>query len=163
MRPARVPFCQTTYERCSAEQIKKVYLYEAKWKLVLDLGVAGGEDAAEKRNWPVGPDDFDQLIEHKKFTNGADREDVKVLFRKMSVGQLGGIKMLDFTGMAPPTTEDAHRLGRCLNFCKNLDLLDLNGVQMNAEACCAMFSTLASEAQIKKIECAELTLPCRPS
>ena len=26
----------TTYERCSAEQIKKVYLYQAKWKLVLD-------------------------------------------------------------------------------------------------------------------------------
>ena len=28
-----------TYERRSAEQIKKFYLCEAKWKLVLDLGV----------------------------------------------------------------------------------------------------------------------------
>ena len=32
----------TTYERCSAEQIKKVYLYDAKWKLVLDLGAGEG-------------------------------------------------------------------------------------------------------------------------
>ena len=30
----------TTYERCSAEQIKKFYLESAGWKLVLDLGVA---------------------------------------------------------------------------------------------------------------------------
>ena len=37
----------TTYERRSAEQIKKVYLYEAKWKLVLDLGA---EDAEKSRN-----------------------------------------------------------------------------------------------------------------
>ena len=42
----------TTYERCSAEQIKK-FLMDAKWKLVLDLGAEG--DAAEARNWPVGP------------------------------------------------------------------------------------------------------------
>ena len=32
-----------TYERCSAEQIKKVYLWDAKWKLVLDLGAGEGE------------------------------------------------------------------------------------------------------------------------
>ena len=23
------------------------------------------------RNWPVGPDDFDSMIDSKKFTNGA--------------------------------------------------------------------------------------------
>ena len=34
----------TTYERCSAEQIKKVYLREAQWKLLLDLGVGEGKD-----------------------------------------------------------------------------------------------------------------------
>ena len=42
----------TTYERCSAEQIKKVYLFHAKWKLVLDLGA--GENAARQRRWPIG-------------------------------------------------------------------------------------------------------------
>ena len=50
----------TTYERRSAEQIKKVYLYEAKWKLVLDLGA---EDAEKSRNWPLDPNGFDALID----------------------------------------------------------------------------------------------------
>ena len=53
---------------------------------------------AAERNWPIGPDDFDELIETKTFTNGADKEAVKALFRKMSVNQLGGIKTLDFDG-----------------------------------------------------------------
>ena len=35
----------TTYERCSAEQIKKFFMIGGKctWKLVLDLGVSEGE------------------------------------------------------------------------------------------------------------------------
>tara|TARA_B110000046_G_C12935229_1_gene373283 strand:- start:161 stop:793 length:633 start_codon:yes stop_codon:yes gene_type:complete len=142
----------TTYERCSAEQIKKVYLYDAKWKLVLDLGVAEGDDPSKQRNWPVGPDDFDELIASKTFTNGADKGAVKELFRKMSIGQLGGIKMLDFTGIAPPTVSQAKALGRCLNLCKNLELLDLNSVRIGADACRALFAALTAEAQIKKIE-----------
>ena len=142
----------TTYERCSAEQIKKVYLYDAKWKLVLDLGVAEGDDTSKQRNWPVGPDDFDELIESKTFTNGADKDAVKKLFRKMSVGQLGGIKMLDFEGIAPPTVPQAKALGRCLNLCKNLELLDLQNVKISAEACGALFGALSPEAQVKKIE-----------
>ena len=93
----------TSYERHSAEQIKKVYLVDAKWKLVLDLGA---EEAEKARNWPIGPDDFNTLIETKKFTNGADQDAVKKLYQKMSINQLGGIKMLDFTGIAPPTAED---------------------------------------------------------
>ena len=48
-------------ERCSAEQIKKFYLWHAQWKLVLDLG----SDDEVKRNWPIGPDEFDELIAQK--------------------------------------------------------------------------------------------------
>ena len=81
----------TTYERCSAEQIKKFYLHHAKWKLVLDLGVASEQQ--QQRGWPVGPDDFDALVEGKKFTNGSDLGAVKALYRKMSIGQLGSIEM----------------------------------------------------------------------
>ena len=33
----------TTYERCAAEQIKKFYMSEVEWKLVIDLGAAEGE------------------------------------------------------------------------------------------------------------------------
>ena len=133
----------TTYERHSAEQIKKVYLHEAKWKLVLDLG---SEDAGKARNWPISPDDFDVLIETKIFTNGADQQAVKDLYRKMSVNQLGGIKMLDFTGIAAPTTEDGRRLGGCLNLCHNLNNLDLSSVSMSDEACREMFAILSRGA-----------------
>eukprot|EP00966_Prymnesium_polylepis_P311701 7202587-Prymnesium_polylepis.1 len=82
----------TTYERCSAEQIKKVHLRDAMWKLVLDLGAGDARGQAAARQWPVGPDDFDKLIETKQFTNGADKEAVAALYRKMSTKQLGGIK-----------------------------------------------------------------------
>ena len=144
----------TSYERCSAEQIKKVYLYEAKWKLVLDLGAsAESGKAAKARRWPYSPDDFDQLISGKTFTNGADKETVKQLYHKMSTDQLGSIRLLDFTGIDPPTVEDAERLGRCLNLCQRLDKLDLNGVGMNAEVCKAMCSTM-TRAAFKELECA---------
>ena len=133
----------TTYERHSAEQIKKVYLYDAQWKLVMDLGA---DDAVKARNWPVGPDHFDTLIATKTFTNGADQLAVKELYRKMSINQLGGIKMLDFTGIAPPTAEDGRRLGGCLNLCQNLEKLDLQGVGMRDEACQEMFFSLSKGA-----------------
>ena len=143
----------TTYERCSAEQIKKVYLYKAKWKLVLDLGASDKSDeAAKARKWPHSPEDFDQLIGAKKFTNGADQETVKKLFRKMSTNQLGYIQLLDFEGIAKPTVEDAKRLGRCLNLCKRLNTLDLRGVGMDGETCKAMLSTLTT-AQFKELKC----------
>ena len=134
----------TTYERCSAEQIKKFFLFEAEWKLVLDLGAGEGNEA--QRNWPMGPDEFDTMVESKTFTNGADRDAVKSLFRKMSINQLGGITMLDFDGMSSPTVTDARQLGRCLNLCRNLEKLDLCRVGMGADACMELFSTLAGGA-----------------
>jgi len=140
----------TTYERRSAEQIKKFYLFDAKWKLVLDLGA--GENAEKGRNWPLDPDGFDALIEEKQFTNGADKGAVQALFRRMSVAQLGGIKKLDFDGMPPPTVEDAQQLGRCLSRCLNLERCDLCNVKMTDEACAALFSTLASGSMAKLTE-----------
>ena len=152
----------TTYERRSAEQIKKVYLYEAKWKLVLDLGA---EDAEKSRNWPLDPGGFDALIDTKKFTNGADKKAVKTLFRKMSVNQLAGIEVLDFEGIAVPTVEDAEQLGRCLNLCKSLDECNLTNVGLTAETCRALCSTLTNEAHIEKLMCVhrELRTQCSPS
>ena len=104
-----------TYERCSSEQIKKVYRYHAQWPAVMDLG--GGrreapddeqeEERAVGRRWPVGPDTFDNMIASRSFTNGADAEAVKTLFRDMSRAQLGGVDELFFTGMPPPSREDA--------------------------------------------------------
>ena len=60
----------------------------------------------------------------------------------LSVNQLGGIKELDFTGIAPLTAEDGRLLGGRLNLCANLEKLDLSRVGMSDEACRWTFSTL---------------------
>ncbi|CAK0871844.1 unnamed protein product [Prorocentrum cordatum] len=122
----------TTYERCSAEQIKQVYRSEAEWAAVADLG-QGTYAAAAGRRWPVGPDEFDRLIEDRSFTNGADREAVKALFRRMSRAQLGGVTTLDFEGMRRPTPEQAAGLASCLRLCARLQVLRLSACQIGAE------------------------------
>jgi len=137
----------TSYEECSAEQIKKYYLCEAKWKLVLDLGVS--EDKQVVRGWPVGPNDFDALVTTLVFTNKADVDSVKKLYRKMSIGQLGTVAKLDFDGMQPPVVEDAGRLGRCLNLCGCLQSLDLARVGLTDETLVALCKPLASGALAK--------------
>jgi len=135
----------TTYERRSAEQIKKVYLYKADWKLVRDLGSDNFDtDGAGSRNWPLDPDDFDELIESKQFTTGADKGTVKTLYRKMSKAQLSGIEMLDFEGISAPSVRDMEQLGRCLNLCENLKTCILSNVGLRDDACRALFSTSKS-------------------
>ena len=120
----------TTYERSSAEQIKKAWRSVAKWDILLDLGAAVGEQG-RTRAWPIGPDDFDIMIENKLFTNGADCDHVKRLYRKMSIKQLGGVRELDFVNMRDPSVEEAQRLGRCLNLCTNLESVTFHdGVNM---------------------------------
>ncbi|CAK0905713.1 unnamed protein product [Prorocentrum cordatum] len=114
----------TTYERCSAEQLKKVYREDAEWSAVADLGHGAGA-AAAGRGWPMGPDQFDRLIEDRTFTNGSDREAVKALFRRMSRAQLGSVTKLDLDGMPPPTPEQAAGLAGCLRLCARLEKLHL--------------------------------------
>ena len=138
----------TTYEGRTAELIKRlsspVYA-KVKWNLVLDLGA---EDVDAPRRWPVGPDDFEGIIKEKTFTNGADTGVVTTLYRNMSTNQFRFVKRLDFGGgtMAPPTVEDAQRLGRCLNMCKHLEYLFLRGVGLTAATCKALFSVMTGTA-----------------
>ena len=106
----------------------------------MDLGA--GIEVKAVRGWPVGPDDFDEQVDNKTFTNGADKETVKKLYRKMSVKQLGGIKELDFDGMQPPSLKDAQQLGGCLNLCTNLDILDLRRCGLTHDTIQAMVSML---------------------
>jgi hypothetical protein len=73
---------QTTYERCCAELIKEYDLDYANWRLVQEIELAGrksGRAVSRGRRWPIGPDDFDELIKDKIFTNGTDAEVVKTL------------------------------------------------------------------------------------
>eukprot|EP00966_Prymnesium_polylepis_P285782 6601723-Prymnesium_polylepis.1 len=145
----------TTYERCSAEQIKKTKLHAAQWNLVLDLGAGGANVQAAGRRWPIGPDDFDNLIKTKKFTNGADEVAVTALYRKMSINQLGGINQLDFGGMPAPSVDEARCFARCLNLCINLHMekICMNGLSMSDGVSAVLFSSLASSAmaQLKEL------------
>ena len=134
----------------SAEQIKKFHLIVCKFKLVLDLGAAEGEEAAQ-RGWPIGPDDFDVMIEARSFTNGSDKKAVKTLYRTTSTNQLGGVTKLDFQKMAAPSVEEARRLGGCLNLCVNLKKLDLDRVGMSDEILQALLASL-SEHALPKLE-----------
>ncbi|CAK0848214.1 unnamed protein product [Prorocentrum cordatum] len=133
----------TTYERCSAEQIKKVYRYQAKWNPVADLGGGAGVTKARRR-WPVGPDEFDRLIEDRSFTNGADWEAVKALFRRMSRAQLGGVTILSFDGMPPPTPAQVAGLAGCLRLCARLEKLDLNNCNIGDDGAQALAKALPS-------------------
>ncbi|CAK0875344.1 unnamed protein product [Prorocentrum cordatum] len=140
----------TTYERCSAEQIKQVYRYEANWDAVADLGQGAGATTAG-RGWPVGPDEFDRLIEDRFFTNGADREAVKALFRRMSRAQLGGVTKLDFDGMSPPTPEQAAGLAGCLRLCARLEELDLRGCNIGPAGAKALAGALPSVPSLQEL------------
>ncbi|CAK0829152.1 unnamed protein product [Prorocentrum cordatum] len=140
----------TTYERCSAEQIKKVFRLEARWNAVADLGHGAGAKEAGRR-WPVGPDEFDRLIEDRSFTNGADREAVKALFRKMSRAQLGGVTMLEYTGMPPPTPEQAAGLASCLRLCARLEILRMHWTCIGVEGARALAGALPSLPSLQKL------------
>ena len=152
----------TTYERCSAEQIKKYDLQLAKWKLVLDLGHQHGLNSKGlpteyERRWPTGPDDFDKLVQTLHFTNGADRDTVKGLFRKMSNSQLGGIAMLNFQRMSMLTIDEAVRLGGALRLCDNLQELYLGNVAMSATVIATLTTRLLDDgAALRK--CTRLCL-----
>jgi len=141
----------TTYERCSTEQIKRVYRFNARWSAVADLGQGAGATAAG-RGWPVGPDEFDRLIEGKTFTNGSDREAVKKIFRRMSRVQLGGVTKLDFDGMPPPTPEQAAGLWNCLRLCARLETLDLRSCQIGPAGAQALAAALPSLPALRTLD-----------
>ncbi|CAK0810244.1 unnamed protein product, partial [Prorocentrum cordatum] len=140
----------TTYERCSAEQIKNVGRHGALWSAVADLGQGAGAPAAGRR-WPVGPDEFDQLIEGKTFTNGADREAVKTLFRRMSRAQLGGVTKLDLRGLPPASPGQAAGLGACLRLCARLEELFLCGCKIGPAGCEALARALPSVRRLQRL------------
>ena len=134
-----------TYERCCAEQIKRVsFRFAREFKMVLDLGSEDPEEIG--RAWPTAPEDFDELLESKTFTNGSDKEIVKSQYRRFTVSQLGGAEQLDFDGMPHPSVAEAARFGRCLNLCVNVSELSLSRAGLDDTSCMAIFSNLSEGA-----------------
>ena len=133
----------TTYEWASAELVKQV-------DRVVDVyRDEGRTEEHDTRRWPIGPDDFEVLIKEKIFTNGADAAVVAALYRKMSSTQLRSTKKLNFYGMRMGTVSDAQRLGRCLNLCRRLVILDLTATGLRPDKCKELFSAMSAEAHVK--------------
>ena len=98
----------TTYECFSANLLHPLTFREVLWPPVIDLGdenmkkckseICGGYDCFTalgsqiRRTLPTGPDDFDQIMIGKHFTNGSDSEDVKALYRRISTRVLASHK-----------------------------------------------------------------------
>ncbi|CAK0910163.1 unnamed protein product, partial [Prorocentrum cordatum] len=135
----------TTFERCSAELVKRTRRHEAGWKAVVELAGAADVRAAERR-WPVGPDEFDELIEARAFSVATDRHVVKGLFRRTCESQLSVAEALDLEGMRPPTAREAAGLGGCLALCARLRALELHGTPLSEAACAALFGRLPQGA-----------------
>jgi len=158
----------TVYERRATEQCKKAYMDNVDWRLAQDLGAVGGtvkmnyrgpqvetQEQAENsgRKWPLDPDAFDAMIGDMSFSNLKDSGLVKKLFRDMSERQLRHVEVMDFSTMWAPTVQDMEQLGRCLSHCRRLKYLGLDQYRghMTNEACVALFSNLAPDAHIEKI------------
>ena len=60
----------------------------------------------------------------------------------MCSSQLGSATELEFGGMDPPNLEDARRLGRCLNHCRNLTRLNLSNAGLDDRSFRAFLSEL---------------------
>ena len=94
----------------------------------------------------MGPEAFEELIDGKQFTNGADSDAVKRLYRKLSTELLKSAVMLDYEGMPPPSAGESGVLASCLNMCERLESLDLQSVRMNDESAVALFTQLSDSA-----------------
>ena len=105
-----------------------------------------GSKSIYRRRWPIAPDDFDELVKTKTFTNGSDQEDVSVLYRTLATNLFGGAVALDYEGNPPPTAIDGGRLGRCLNLAQYVESVDLQSVRMSDDCCITMFNALKQGA-----------------
>ena len=119
-RPAYEASGWPTFERACTEQVKAWAPPEAAWRLVSDL--ADEEDRMNgvplqsglyERNWPMGPDAFDDVVRECHFTEDAiaatfdDQNLVRALYRRLSICQLGVLSTLNF--------HEEHRRALCIN------------------------------------------------
>ena len=150
----------TTYERSCAELIKEFDLAYAGWRLVQELDcfskrgikqprkkVSGG------RRWPISGADFEKLVREKAFTNGADKDMVAQLYSRLSTELLGSATALGYAKMPTPSVLDGQRLGRCLNLCTSLKVLDVSSVRMSDEASIALCNALDAGALPELEDC----------
>ena len=130
---------RTTYEYCCAQLVKSEVQY-ASWNLVIDLSSV---DGTVKRILPTTPERFRKLIMDKSFTNNADAGVVSDLYTSMATEVLGTIKGWSFVGSPLLITEgDGMQLSDALNFCHNLQTLNLTATGLSDEAMVSLCDTL---------------------
>ena len=127
----------TTFERCSAELIKKNWSIARRWDLVINVGETRmGKNAIASRRLPTTPKQMATLLESCQFTNGADKGAVLALYKKTAETVLGSVHELDFRGLPIVRTDpwrSPRKLAEGLNLCTNLRTLYLRGSRMDHE------------------------------
>lgn len=149
----------TTFERCGAELGKSYELRSASWPLVIDVSDV---TAFAARRLPTTPDDFDKILEERDFTSGADKEEVKKLYRKMATGVLGSIKKLDYQGLPVEASDtpgqafnewdSPEKLAKALNLCQSLRVLNLRHCRLTDKGTADMAKALDADALPSLIE-----------
>lgn len=142
----------TSYERCSAEQIKPNYSFQSNvsFKLIINLAYSGKEAEAARR-WPTDPDTFDRIVSTKTFTNGSDKTTVMELYRRMTIDQFKYIIKLNFKDMATPSVYSMQCLAKCLNLAEHLISINIDDLKISDDAGVAFFSALKERA-LPKLE-----------
>ena len=121
----------TTFERCSTELAKSYRTNAAKWKLVIDIRDQGKEP---QRRLPTTPEQMSELLEDRRFMNGADKDVVLQLYSKTACALLGTVDKLSFMGLPLKIGDrwrSPERVGPLLNYCTRLKTLSLAGTQLD--------------------------------
>lgn len=107
------------------------------------------------RGPPLAPDSFDELISNKQFTNGADVETVRGLYRKTATTILGSSPALEFSELKWRPDEWAH-LCAALVLCSRLEEFRL--VRMGSVGDALRHATLPPSLKLLSImHCTDLT------
>uniref|UniRef100_A0A6U7LBG0 Uncharacterized protein n=1 Tax=Haptolina brevifila TaxID=156173 RepID=A0A6U7LBG0_9EUKA len=139
----------TTYERCLAELIKPVRPYFNNsqfehgcylWPMCVEVCAAEGSGSnahsylhqvVRSRRVLTAPDQFDELVQAKEFTNGADKGMVADLYRKHASALLASTKKLDQDGVLCQRG-DGIKLASALEACgQNLTRLLLRNMHLS--------------------------------
>ena len=89
-----------------------------------------------RRRLPTTPEAMREILKTRRFTNGADLDDVLRLYEKTAIGVLGEVKSLEFIGLQLDPQDEwrsPKRLARALNYSTNLQRLHLEASGLTDE------------------------------
>ena len=148
----------TSFERCCAELCKPQVPFvlppdttwecdgEDLWNLIIDSSHSA-EDVARGRQLPRTPQMFRELLQAKHFTNGADREQVILLYERMASVMLSGVRTLSFNHIPWRALDDAQQVASVLGLSPRLTRLELDCAHRSA----AMLERVLGSTQLSSL------------